>query len=118
MSALFGPAMTYRHNGAFTAAGQVRINDIAGADVLVEVNTGGTLAADFAIRLAGHHARQHDGERFHLVSGPQARRIAWSCLLPDDADPIPKFPSRRERGGTLFATLPPGGKTHPGRVGD
>ena len=41
VSALFGPAMTYRHNGAFTAAGQVRINDIAGADLLVEVNTGG-----------------------------------------------------------------------------
>ena len=48
---LFGPALTYRHNGAFTAAGQLRINDIAGADLLVEVNTGGSLAADFAIRL-------------------------------------------------------------------
>ena len=43
VSALFGPAMTYRHNLAFTAAGQVRINDVAGADVIVEVNTGGTL---------------------------------------------------------------------------
>ena len=43
--------MTYRHNGAYTAAGQVRINDVAGADLLVEVNTGGTLAADFAVRL-------------------------------------------------------------------
>ena len=52
VSALFGPAMTYRHNLGFTGAGQVRINDIAGADVLVEVNTGGSLAADFAIRLA------------------------------------------------------------------
>jgi Ca2+-binding RTX toxin-like protein len=52
VSALFGAAMTYRHNGAFTAAGQVRINDIAGADVIVEVNTSGTLAADFAVRLA------------------------------------------------------------------
>ena len=51
MSALFGPAMIYRHNLAFTAAGQVRINDIAGADVLVEVNTGGSLAPDVAIRL-------------------------------------------------------------------
>ena len=53
MSALFGPAMTYRHNLGFTAAGQVRINDIAGADVLVEVNTGGTLAADFADQAGG-----------------------------------------------------------------
>ena len=51
VSALFGPTMTYRHNLAFTAAGQVRVNDIAGADLLVEVNTGGTLAADLAIRL-------------------------------------------------------------------
>jgi serralysin len=51
VSGLFGPAMTYRHSGAFTAAGQVRINDIAGADVIVEVNSGGSLAADFAVRL-------------------------------------------------------------------
>ncbi|HTV69818.1 MAG TPA: hypothetical protein VMF90_14890 [Rhizobiaceae bacterium] len=51
VSALFGAAMTYRHNAAFTAAGQVRINDVTGADVIVEVNTGGSLAADFAIRL-------------------------------------------------------------------
>jgi len=53
ISLLRGPAFVYRHNLAFTAAGQVRINDIAGADVIVEVNTGGTLAADFAIRLTG-----------------------------------------------------------------
>jgi Ca2+-binding RTX toxin-like protein len=51
VSALFGPAMAYRHNLAFTAAGQLRINDIAGADVIVEVNTSGSLAADFAVRL-------------------------------------------------------------------
>ncbi len=53
VSLLFGPAMTYRHNAAFTAAGQLRINDIAGADVIVEVNVGGSLAADFSVRLAG-----------------------------------------------------------------
>jgi serralysin len=51
VSTLFGAALTYRHNGAFTAAGQLRINDIAGADVIVQVNTGGSLAADFAVRL-------------------------------------------------------------------
>ena len=53
VSALFGPKMIYRHNGAFTGAGQLRITDIAGPDLLVQVNTGGSLAADFAIRLAG-----------------------------------------------------------------
>ena len=52
LSALYGPAMVFRGTGAFTAAGQVRINDIAGVDLLVEVNTGGTLAADVQIRLA------------------------------------------------------------------
>lgn len=52
LSALFGPTMTYRGAAAFTAAGQVRINDIGGVDLLVEVNTGGTLAADVQIRLA------------------------------------------------------------------
>ena len=51
LSALFGPAMTYRHNLAFTAAGQVRVNDVVGADVIVEVNTGGSLAADVQMRL-------------------------------------------------------------------
>jgi Ca2+-binding RTX toxin-like protein len=51
VSALFGPRMTYMHTAKFTAAGQVRINDIAGPDLIVEVNTGGSLAADFAVRL-------------------------------------------------------------------
>ncbi|HEX2725588.1 MAG TPA: calcium-binding protein [Beijerinckiaceae bacterium] len=51
LTALFGPTMSYRHNLAFTAAGQVRINDVAGPDVVVEVNTGGTLAADMQIVL-------------------------------------------------------------------
>jgi Ca2+-binding RTX toxin-like protein len=51
VSRLFGPKMTYIHNAAFSAAGQVRINDIPGDDVIVEVNTGGSLAADFSVRL-------------------------------------------------------------------
>lgn len=50
-SAVYGGTLTYRHNLAFTGAGQVRINDIAGADVIVEVNTGGTLAADIQVTL-------------------------------------------------------------------
>jgi hypothetical protein len=53
VSLLFGPKMIYRHGLAFTDAGQVRINDVAGADVIVEVNTGGSLAPDFSIRLTG-----------------------------------------------------------------
>jgi hypothetical protein len=52
LSELFGRAMTYRGTLAFTGAGQVRIKDIAGADLLVEVNLGGTLAADMQIRLS------------------------------------------------------------------
>ncbi len=51
LSAVFGGVLSYRHNGAFTGTGQVRINDIAGSDVLVEVNTRGGRDADFAIRL-------------------------------------------------------------------
>ncbi|HTV69240.1 MAG TPA: calcium-binding protein [Rhizobiaceae bacterium] len=51
VSALFGPRMSYIHDRAFTKAGQVRINDVGGADVIVEVNVGGSLAADFSIRL-------------------------------------------------------------------
>jgi Ca2+-binding RTX toxin-like protein len=51
LSTLFGPAMNFRGAQAFTGLGQVRINDIAGADVIVEVNRMGSLAADFAIRL-------------------------------------------------------------------
>ncbi|HTV69832.1 MAG TPA: hypothetical protein VMF90_14965 [Rhizobiaceae bacterium] len=51
LGALFGSVMTYRHSQAFTAVGQVRINDVAGGDVVVEVNTAGSLAPDFSIRL-------------------------------------------------------------------
>ena len=58
--------MTYRHNLGFTAAGQVRINDIAGPDLLVQVNTGGSLAADFAIRLAATTLGSMTGSDFIL----------------------------------------------------
>jgi Ca2+-binding RTX toxin-like protein len=51
LSSVYSGALAYRHNQAFTASGQVRINDISGADVIVEVNTGGSLAADMQIRL-------------------------------------------------------------------
>ncbi len=51
LSAVFDPTLVSRHNLAFTAAGQVRINDIAGVDLLVEVNLSGTAAPEMQIRL-------------------------------------------------------------------
>jgi serralysin len=48
---LFGRTLVYRHDAAFTGAGQVRIRDVTGPDVLVEVNLGGSLAADMQIKL-------------------------------------------------------------------
>lgn len=66
LSALFGPALQYIHNAAFTTAGQVRINDIAGPDVVVEVNLTGTSGADFSIRLAGTTLASMNGGDFVL----------------------------------------------------
>jgi Ca2+-binding RTX toxin-like protein len=51
LSAVYGGTLAYIHKAAFSASGQVRINDVAGPDVIVEVNTGGSLAADMQIRL-------------------------------------------------------------------
>jgi Ca2+-binding RTX toxin-like protein len=53
VSLLFPLTMTYRHNLAFSGIGQVRINDIPGADVIVEVNLLPGFASEFSIRLAG-----------------------------------------------------------------
>ena len=52
LSLVYGPKLAFIGAAAFTAVGQVRINDIAGADVVVQVNTGGSLAADMHIRVA------------------------------------------------------------------
>ncbi|MBX3577273.1 MAG: calcium-binding protein [Rhizobiaceae bacterium] len=52
VSGLFGPKMSFIGDDAFTKAGQVRINDVRGPDVVVEINTGGSLAADVSIRLS------------------------------------------------------------------
>lgn len=52
LAGIYSAKLAYIHAAAFTKIGQVRINDIAGADVIVEVNTGGTLASDFSIRLS------------------------------------------------------------------
>jgi serralysin len=50
LGSVFGGVLVYKSNAAFNGAGQVRVA-AAGADVLVEVNVGGTLAADMQIRL-------------------------------------------------------------------
>lgn len=49
---VFGGTLQYIHNAAFSAAGQVRINDVAGPDVVVQVNTFGTSVAEMEIRLS------------------------------------------------------------------
>ena len=52
LAALSGGVLSFIGTSAFTASGQVRIRDLAGPHLLVEVNLGGTLAtAEFAIRL-------------------------------------------------------------------
>jgi len=52
LSALQGPALVYRHSAPFTKTGQVRIQDVAGPDVVVQVNLTGTLTPEMEIRLA------------------------------------------------------------------
>jgi serralysin len=49
---IFKGTYSYIHDAAFSGARQVRIEDVAGADVVVQVNTGGSLAADIEIRLS------------------------------------------------------------------
>jgi Ca2+-binding RTX toxin-like protein len=51
ISGLAGPVLTWRGGGAFTAPRQVRVEDLPGPDVLVEVNLAGANTAEFAIRL-------------------------------------------------------------------
>jgi Ca2+-binding RTX toxin-like protein len=53
LAGIYGPKLSYIGAAAFTKVGQVRVNDIAGPDVIVEVNLSGSLASDFAIRLKG-----------------------------------------------------------------
>jgi serralysin len=52
LTSVYGGTLTYIHNHHFSGGGQVRIADIPGNDVIVEVNTGGSLASDMQIRLA------------------------------------------------------------------
>jgi hypothetical protein len=48
---VFAGTLAFIDDDAFSARGQVRIHDIAGPDVIVEVNLVGSLAADMQIRL-------------------------------------------------------------------
>jgi Ca2+-binding RTX toxin-like protein len=66
VSSLFPLTMTYRHNLAFSGIGQVRINDIPGADVIVEVNLLAGFAPEFSIRLAGTALASMTGSDFVL----------------------------------------------------
>jgi Ca2+-binding RTX toxin-like protein len=52
LAAVYGGTLVYKHDGTFTGAGQVRINDVAGADVIVEVNLDSDATAEMQIRLA------------------------------------------------------------------
>jgi Ca2+-binding RTX toxin-like protein len=49
-------AFSFIGGGRFTAAGQLRAVTTAGGDTLIQANTGGTFAPDFAILLQGTHA--------------------------------------------------------------
>jgi len=51
LSGVFGGVLAFRGILPFSGAGQVRINDVAGPDVFVEVNLGGTLAPEMQIHL-------------------------------------------------------------------
>jgi Ca2+-binding RTX toxin-like protein len=52
LSGVVAGSLTFRGQLAFNGANQVRISDIFGPDVVVEVNLGGTLAPEMQIQLA------------------------------------------------------------------
>ena len=66
VSALFGPAMIYRHNGGFHGRRPSAHQRHRGCRVIVQANTGGSLAADFAIRLAATTLGSMTGNDFIL----------------------------------------------------
>jgi serralysin len=51
VSALHGAPLVFRGTAPFTNVGQLRLVDVAGPDVVVQVNTVGGVGADFAIRI-------------------------------------------------------------------
>lgn len=66
LSAVYAGTLTYRGALGFTAAGQINIVDIAGPDILVQVNTAGTLAPEMQIRLANTTAASMGVDDFVL----------------------------------------------------
>ena len=96
VSALFGPAMTYRHNLAFTAAGQVRINDIAGRRRAGRGQHRRHARRRLRDQADRHHARQHDGERFLPVDGQGEGRGQSHMMDRSAHDPLPLV--GRDRG--------------------
>jgi Ca2+-binding RTX toxin-like protein len=66
LRSVYGGTLSYVHHQAFTAAGQVRINDIPGSAVVVEVNIGGSLAPDMQIRLTGTTITSMTATDFYL----------------------------------------------------
>jgi Ca2+-binding RTX toxin-like protein len=66
LSALFAGTLVYKGTGALTGAHQVHIHDIAGPDLLVEVNLSGSLAPELTIRLAATTALSMSASDFVL----------------------------------------------------
>ena len=66
LSGVFAGALAFRGALPFNGAGQVRINDIAGPDLLVEVNLGGTLAPEMQIHLTNTFAFNMNAADFIL----------------------------------------------------
>jgi Ca2+-binding RTX toxin-like protein len=68
LGAVYGPALGFIGTTAFTAAGQVRINDIAGANLVVELNLdGNTATAEMQILLVNTTVAQVAADDFVLV---------------------------------------------------
>jgi hypothetical protein len=81
--------LTYIHNAFFSGIGQVRINDIAGPDVIVELNLGGTLAPDMQIRLEHTPAGVDVGGRFLLVTRVTPTPCSHPAVTPPHAVSAP-----------------------------
>jgi hypothetical protein len=67
LGAVYGPALAYIGTGAFTAIGQVRIFDVAGPDLVVEVNLdGNTATTEMQITLVNTVVGQMGADDFLL----------------------------------------------------
>jgi Ca2+-binding RTX toxin-like protein len=66
LSAVFGGTLVFKGTGAFTGIGQVHIHDIAGPDVLVEVNLSGNATPEMVIHLANTTAASMTASDFAL----------------------------------------------------